>query len=270
MAVRDVRPRHPGRALAGRDAGQLRHAADHAGLRQGSWVTDDGGPRVPRPPRWDRGQRAGPRAPGDRGGGQRAGPHPRPHVQPRDHPARPAACASGWPQIADARAAVRGCSCATPAPRPTRRRSSSPASRAAPGWWPPPTASTAARWGPWRSPASPRRLTPSARFPGRSTFVPYGDVEALRAPWTSRPRRRHPRAHPGGGRRRGPARRLPRGRAQDRRRRAGALLILDEVQTGIGRTGHWSWPTRRPSITGSDPTSSPWPRAWAVGCRSAR
>ena len=107
--------------------------------------------------------------------------HPRPHLQPRHHRCPPCALCERLAAIAGRRTAARGCSSATPAPRPTRRRSSSPASRAAPGWWPPPTASTAARWGRWRSPGSPRRLTRSGRCPGTSTFVPYGDAEALRA-----------------------------------------------------------------------------------------
>ena len=46
----------------------------------------------------------------------------------------------------------------------------------------------------------------------------------------------------------------------------GALLVLDEVQTGIGRTGAL---VRLPARPASSRTSSRWPRASAAGCRSA-
>ena len=83
-------------------------------------------------------------------------------------------------------------------------------------------------------------------------------------------RRRHrrgvPGADPGRGRRGHPAGRAtwpPPGRSPPR---AGALLVLDEVQTGIGRTGVLVRLSSRP---GSCPTWSRWPRASAAGCRSA-
>ena len=54
-----------------------------------------------------------------------------------------------------------------------------------------------------------------------------------------RDRRRRARADPGRGRRRRAARRLPRRAPGEITREHGALLWLDEVQTGIGRTGAW-------------------------------
>ena len=60
--------------------------------------------------------------------------------------------------------------------------------------------------------------------------------------------------------------RLPRGRARDHRRAPARCSSLDEVQTGIGRTGAL---VRAPGRPASSPTSSPSPRASAAGCRSA-
>ena len=78
---------------------------------------------------------------------------------------------------------------------------------------------------------------------------------------------RLPRAHPGRGRRGPAARRLPArppGRSATRPARCSSL---DEIQTGIGRTGAL---VRAPGTRASRPTSSPWPRASAAACRSAR
>ena len=80
---------------------------------------------------------------------------------------------------------------------------------------------------------------PFEPLPGDVTHVPYGDVEALEAAVGDRNRRRRPRSRsrerPGSG----PP---PEGYLAAARRLthdAGALLVLDEVQTGIGRTGAW-------------------------------
>ena len=83
-----------------------------------------------------------------------------------------------------------------------------------------------------------------------------------------RDRRRRPRADPGRGRRR--RRRPPATSPAARRitRDHGALLWLDEVQTGIGRTGAGS-PTSCRRRRRRRPTSSPSPRAWAAASRSA-
>jgi acetylornithine aminotransferase len=79
---------------------------------------------------------------------------------------------------------------------------------------------------------------PFEPLPGDVTFVPYGDERRARAGGHRRDRRDRARADPGRGRRRGAARRLPRGRARIADEH-GALLWLDEVQTGMGRTGAW-------------------------------
>ena len=78
---------------------------------------------------------------------------------------------------------------------------------------------------------------PFEPLPGDVTFVPYGDADALAAAVTDETAAVRPRADPGRGRRGRAARRLPRRRPARSPREHGALLWLDEVQTGIGRTG---------------------------------
>ncbi|WP_434600309.1 acetylornithine transaminase [Streptomyces sp. A5-4] len=84
----------------------------------------------------------------------------------------------------------------------------------------------------------PKKREPFLPLPGDVTHVPYGDVEALRAAVTTDtallviepiqgengvvvPPKGYLRA------------------AREITRATGTLLVLDEVQTGIGRTGHW-------------------------------
>ena len=69
--------------------------------------------------------------------------------------------------------------------------------------------------------------------------VPYGDEAALRAAVTDDGRSARARADPGRGRRDRRRPGLPRGWPASSPPSAGALLVLDEVQTGIGRTGSW-------------------------------
>ncbi|AUG76032.1 acetylornithine aminotransferase [Kitasatospora sp. MMS16-BH015] len=86
--------------------------------------------------------------------------------------------------------------------------------------------------------AQPAKQTPFLPLPGEVTHVPFGDIEALRAAVTTEtaavflePIQGENGAIP-----------LPEGylkAAREITRATGTLLVLDEVQTGIGRTGHW-------------------------------
>ncbi|KNB50880.1 acetylornithine aminotransferase [Streptomyces caatingaensis] len=84
----------------------------------------------------------------------------------------------------------------------------------------------------------PAKQEPFLPLPGEVTHVPYGDVDALRAAVTGRtaavvlePVQGENGVVPA------PPGYLRAARAITAE--AGALLVLDEVQTGIGRTGHW-------------------------------
>ncbi|WP_301125068.1 acetylornithine transaminase [Streptomyces cacaoi] len=84
----------------------------------------------------------------------------------------------------------------------------------------------------------PAKQEPFAPLPGEVTHVPYGDVEALRAAVTEETA--FVLLEPIQGERGVLV--APEGylaAAREITSAAGALLILDEVQTGIGRTGHW-------------------------------
>ncbi|MEU4269108.1 acetylornithine transaminase [Streptomyces sp. NPDC026092] len=84
----------------------------------------------------------------------------------------------------------------------------------------------------------PAKREPFLPLPGEVTHVPYGDVEALRAAVTEEtaavvlePIQGEAGVVP-----------APEGylrAAREITRATGTLLVLDEVQTGIGRTGHW-------------------------------
>ncbi|MGE7438070.1 acetylornithine transaminase [Kitasatospora sp. NPDC001175] len=86
--------------------------------------------------------------------------------------------------------------------------------------------------------AQPAKQDPFRPLPGDVTHVPFGDIEALRAAVTSdtaavflEPIQGENGAIP-----------LPPGylrAAREITRATGTLLVLDEVQTGVGRTGHW-------------------------------
>ncbi|MFE7590250.1 acetylornithine transaminase [Kitasatospora sp. NPDC057512] len=84
----------------------------------------------------------------------------------------------------------------------------------------------------------PAKQDPFRPLPGDVTHVPFGDVEALRAAVTTEtaavflePVQGENGAIP-----------LPEGylkAAREITRATGTLLVLDEIQTGVGRTGHW-------------------------------
>ncbi|MGW2871097.1 acetylornithine transaminase [Kitasatospora sp. NPDC001119] len=84
----------------------------------------------------------------------------------------------------------------------------------------------------------PAKQDPFRPLPGDVTHVPLGDVEALRAAVTTEtaavflePVQGENGAIP-----------LPEGylkAAREITRATGTLLVLDEIQTGVGRTGHW-------------------------------
>ena len=83
-----------------------------------------------------------------------------------------------------------------------------------------------------------------------------------------RDRRGRARADPGRGRRRRAARRATSPPRAAITAEHGALLWLDEIQTGMGRTGALVRPpAAEPAVVAR--TSSPWPRGWAAASRSA-
>jgi acetylornithine aminotransferase len=85
---------------------------------------------------------------------------------------------------------------------------------------------------------TPAKRVPFEPLPGPVTFVDYGDVDALRAAVTSDTAAVFVEPTLGEGGIVAP----PSGfltAVRDICDRAGALMVVDEVQSGIGRTGHW-------------------------------
>ena len=110
-------------ALAGRDDEQLRHPADGTGQRRRRRRHRRRRQDLRRSARRHRGQRSRPPAPGRHRGRHRADDDARPHLEPLRHRAGHRPGRGSWSRCW-ARKRKRGCSSATPAPRPTRSRSS--------------------------------------------------------------------------------------------------------------------------------------------------
>ena len=160
----------------------------------------------------------------------------RPRLQPGDARARAAA---GRAAARPRRPARAGSSSATPAPRPTRRRSRSAGSPAGPRWSPPSGSFHGRTMGALALTGQPARPTRSRRCPAASGTCPT--ATPTRWPARSGERTAMVLLEPmlgEGGVLPAPSGYLAAGRL-GRRRTPARCSPLDEVQTGIGRTGHW-------------------------------
>ena len=202
---------------------------------EGAHVWDADGKRVRRPARRHRRQRPRPRPPGPRRGRHRAADDARPRLQLLHQ--RPAGRAGRAAAVAG-RPPTGGSSSPTPAPRPTRRRSSSPGAPAAPTWSPPRASFHGRTMGSLALTSKEAYRAPFEPLPGDVTFVPYGDEAALARAVTDQTAAVVLEPIQGeAGVVVPPADYLA--AAREITRDNGALLWLDEVQTGIGRTGEW-------------------------------
>ena len=188
----------------------------------------------------------------------------RARLQPGHARAGPAA---GRAAARPGRPARAASSSATPAPRPTRRRSRSAGSPGGPRWSPPRASFHGRTMGALALTGQPAKAAAFAPLPGGVRYVPYGDADALaggRRP--SRPRwccssRCWARAaccpRPPGY--------LAVGRGDRGRRRRAVRRRRGADRHGPHRlAGSCTRPTASP------PTSSRWPRRSAAGCRWAR
>ena len=125
----------PGRAGTAALMNNYGTPAARAGARRAAPSLGRRRPPLPRPARRHRGQRARPRPPGGRRGRDRPDRHARAHLEPLRHTSRRCALAERLLDLLGP--PDGGCSSATPAPRPTRRRSRSPGGPAGRTWSPP-------------------------------------------------------------------------------------------------------------------------------------
>ena len=198
---------------------------------------------VPRPARRDRGELARPRAPDADRGDQRAAGHARARLQLLRQPhadrvrraaARPGRRPRGLAGVPHQlrHRGQRGRVQARPPQRRHRTGRGSSRSRAR---------STAGRWARSRSRTRPRTASRSSRCPAASSScrsaTPRRSRRRSRSTATRSPRcsSSRSRARPASGRCRPATWRSPAALTAEH----GALLILDEVQTGMGRTGAW-------------------------------
>ena len=215
----------------------LRPPAARTGARRGQHGLRRRRRELPRPDRRHRGVPARPRASEGHRGRHRAAVHARPHQQPLRHRARGRPCRETAGAARPVRAPADASSSATPAPRPTRRPSRSPAGPDGRRSSPPRAASTAARWGRCRSPASRPSARRSSRCCRACGSCPTATRRALRGAVSSATAAvfLEPTLGEGG------VVPPPAGYLQAAREAcdaAGALLVIDEVQS-VGRTGTW-------------------------------
>ena len=236
-------------------AGRLRHPAAGPGPRRRLPRVGRRRQGIPGPARRHRRQRPRPRPPLRDLGDLQPARHPGPRLQllHEPHPDRAGREAAG---TSPRRRPAPRCSSPTPAPKPSRPPSSwrggttGQAGRAAgipvrktqrsraPRSSRSKAPSTAAPWAPSRSP--PRRPTGrrSPRCPAASCMSRSATSTPSAPPWMRPP----PPSSSNRSRARPASARCPPATckaAREATSAAGALLILDEVQTGIGRTGKW-------------------------------
>ena len=204
-------------------------------------VWDADGRRVPGPLGGIAVERARPRPPGRGRGGVPAGRHARPLSQPVHARARRARWPSGCSRCSAADGRVFFGNSGAEANEAAFKLS--PAHRALTRPWPLEIVAAERGFhgrtmGALALTGQPAKREPFAPLPGDVTYVPYGDVEALargRRPTRTAMVILEPIQGEGGVR--AAAGRLPGRRPRRPATRTGALLVLDEVQTGIGRTG---------------------------------
>ena len=168
--------RGAGHPLVGRDDEQLQDPAGRAGPRRGRDGLGRRRPRVHRPARRHRDDDPRPRAPEGGRGDHRAGAQAR-ATSPTSPCTSPACCSPSG--CSSSPAGPAGSSSATPAPRPTRRRSRSAGCTGRPEVITAEGAFHGRTMGALALTGQPARPRPSRRCPAACGYVPYGDADAL-------------------------------------------------------------------------------------------